>query len=114
MTESKKQPDSKKSGISGLEILLIVSILSLVFQLLPFLLGMLIVRGWLRTTFIILNMLALLILIGAKATPNLVEDFQERQKRAKAQKEKTEKARARQEQRLAIERMMESRRRRKF
>jgi len=103
-----------RSGFAWLELLLAIAALSLLFQLSPSLRSAVNVSNWSQLTWFIFNVVVVLILIGIRVGPDLWSDFSERRQRKATDQAKASKAHVLKEQREAMERMQESRRRRKF
>ena len=101
-------------GLSLFESLLLIAILALFLQLFPSMQNAFDFRQWSRLGWLAFNIIVILTLIGIRVGPSLSADYRERREYNATQQTKAQKALALKEQREMIERIQESRRRRKF
>ncbi len=105
-----------RTGFGGLELLLALAVLALVLQMFPragkTVLWMLDVRNWPRTVWFGANLVVLLVLVGVRFGPQVVEDWRTRRERLASEHARHEKEREIRAQREALERMQEAKRKR--
>jgi hypothetical protein len=87
-----------RNGVGWLELLLVLAVLALVFQVFPSLwfnlLWAMDVRNWSRTAWFAVNVAVLLFLFGVRFVPDLVNNWQERRTRNAADSTIAEKRKA--------------------
>lgn len=107
-----------RTGFAWLELLLALALIALVLQLLPqirdIVLWAIDVRNWPRTVWFAVNLLVVLVLLGVRFGPQLVDDWRQRRERLTSEHTKQEKQREYKEQREALERMKQAKRRRMY
>lgn len=105
-----------RSGFAWLELLLVLAVVALVFQLFPSLwngtLWALDIRNWPRTVWFAGNLVVVLVLVAVRFGPDLYQEWQNRRERLAADREKREKQLQLKEQRETLERMEQARSRR--
>ncbi len=105
-----------RGAFAWVELLLSLAILVLVLQLFPragrTLLWTLDVRNWPRTVWIAANVVVLMLLVSMRFGPQLIEDWRMRQQRLTDEHSKDKKQKDMKEQREALERMQQAKRRR--
>jgi len=105
-----------RSGFAWLELLLGLAAIALLFQFFPAIPTKLLwgidLRNWSQLTFFLVNIGVVLLLIGVRFGPGLVEDWRKRQKRLMQEHAKAEKTKELKEQREVVERMKSARKRR--
>ena len=111
-------PRHRRSGAAWLELLLFLALLTLLFQLFPSLGSKVVwaldLRNWTRGAAFVINLVVLFVLLGIRYFPSLLRQWRERRMQLVESRAKREKSRQLKEQREAIERMQESRRRRMY
>jgi hypothetical protein len=104
-----------RGAFGRLEILLVVAVLALFFQVFPSLwfglLRVVDVRNWPRGAWMVVNVAAVLALFGFRFGPDLYRDWQQWQLRRKEEGDRQSKARQLKEQKELFERMKEARKR---
>jgi hypothetical protein len=106
---------SMRGGFAWLELLLVVAVLVLLFQVFPSawfgVLWVLDVRNWPRSIWFAANVAGVLALCAVRFGPELYESWQARRTRLRIEREKQEKQRQLKEQRETLERLREARKR---
>jgi len=107
-----------KNGFGRLELLLVLSIVAITFQLFPSLwfdtLWVIDVRNWSRAAWLCVSMGVLLTLVGIRFGPDLMDEWRQRRERLAKEREKRDKQQALAEQRKLFERLREARKRQLF
>ena len=106
----------QRSGFVWLELLLALAMLALLVQLFPqvgrFALWALDVRNWPRSVWFIGNLGILLLLVGLRFGPQLVEEWKSRRDRLAVEATQKHRQQELKEQREALERLKQAQRRR--
>lgn len=105
-----------RRGFAWLELLLVLAILVLLFELFPSLwwivLAALNPRNWTRPIWIVVNLIVVLFLLTVRFGPQLVEDWRLRKNRLAVEQTKQHKQQELKEQRESLNRMKQAQRRR--
>jgi hypothetical protein len=108
----------RRAGFNWLELLLVLSVGALLFQLLPGLwsgtLWALDVRNWPRTIWFAMNCVLLLGLVAARIGPDLYNEWRNRRASVAAYREKKQRQRKLKEEREMLERIKDARKRRVY
>ena len=109
-------PRYGRRGFAWLEFLLIVTAITLLLQIWPGFGSMLLfavdVRNWTRGVWFTANSLIVLLLIGIRFGPNILNDWRNRREEAAAEKARLAKAIKKKQEKEALQRLQESRSRR--
>ena len=104
----------KRRGVAWLELLLILSILSLLVQLVPGLVEALDFRTWSRSTWIVVNVIIVSVLIGVRFLPDVFFEWIDDRKRNHGHAARREQQKMAKERRESIQRIKASRKRRLY
>jgi uncharacterized membrane protein YqjE len=109
---------STRSGFAWLELLLVLAVLVLLFEVFPSLwectLWALDIRNWPRTAWFAANFVVLFALAAIRFGPDLLDDWRNRRERQAADREKQHKQQELKEQREVLERMQAAQKRRVY
>jgi type VI protein secretion system component VasK len=111
-----KRQGCKRQGEVRLELLLVLAVVALVFQLVPALgnitLWALDVRNWPRTAWFAVNWLVVITLVAIRFGPDLRQQWRERRERLASERATKQKQHELKEVRETLERMQQARARR--
>lgn len=107
---------TSRRGFAWLELLFLLALILLVLQLVPSfgsaVIWALYPWNWPRTVWFVVNVVVVIVLLGVRFGPDLTAQWRERGQRLRSERAQLEKSRELKQQREAIERLQENRRRR--